>query len=227
MSVPRPRSRTRSWLSAAAAASTAVLGLAWAGTAQATTADPTTVEPAGAAFEASLAGSAVFITGSVVITCETSSTSPGGGNNLVPDAPDNHNPGGPVSGPINAPEFTNCSTNIIFVRATVDVVDPVWEMTMQHGAPSVGTMVIPAGGIVVTTRGLASCTATVSPNADVPIAGTWTNGDPVSTLDFDTTAPTVVQGGFGCPTNVTEAEFTATYEVTNADTPSDPITVTG
>ncbi|MEV2278582.1 hypothetical protein AB0I72_23650 [Nocardiopsis sp. NPDC049922] len=227
MSVPRPRSRTRSCLTAAAAASAAVLGLAWAGAAQAATADPTTVEPAGAAFEASLSGSAVFTAGSVVITCDTSSTSPGGGNNLVPDAPDNHNPAGPVSGPINAPEFTDCSTNIIFVNATVDVVDPVWEMTMQHGSPSVGTMVVPAGGIVVTTSGLASCTATVSPDADAPVAGTWTNGDPVSTLEFDTATPTVVEGGFGCPTGVTESGFTATYEVTNADSPSEPITVTG
>ncbi|WP_116247624.1 hypothetical protein [Nocardiopsis sp. FIRDI 009] len=227
MSVARPRSRTRSCLAASAAASAGILCLSWGGTALAAQAASTTVEPAGAAFEASLSGSAVFTAGNVVITCDTSSTSPGGGNNLVPDAPDNHNPAGAVSGPINSPDFTDCSTNITWVSATVDVIDPVWQMSMQHGSPSVGTMVIPAGGIVVTTSGLASCTATVSPNADVGVSGTWTNGDPVSTLEFDTTVPTVVEGGFGCPTEVTESGFTATYEVTNADDPTAPITVTG
>ncbi|WP_026122413.1 hypothetical protein [Nocardiopsis halotolerans] len=223
MSVPRPMSPARALLTAAAAG---VLALSWGGSAAAQQGS-TTVTPAGAAFEASLSGSATFTAGSVVVTCDTSSTSPGNGNNLVPEAPDNHNPSGAVSGPINAPNFTDCSTNVPLVYATVSVADPVWQMSMQHGSPTTATLVIPAGGIVVTTSGLSSCTATVSPNASVGIDGTWTNGDPASTLAFDTAAPVEVTGGFGCPTSATEAPFNAVYEVTNVDDPSSPITVTG
>ncbi|MEE2041303.1 hypothetical protein Q8791_29165 [Nocardiopsis sp. CT-R113] len=231
MSVPRPRSRPLSVPShartAVAVAAAGVLALSWGGGALAAQQVATTVDPAGAAFEAVLDGTATFTAGTVVVTCQVSSTSPGGGNNLVPAAPDNHNPNGAVSGPINSPDFGNCSTNVPLVSATVAVADPVWEMTMQFGAPSVGTMVVPAGGIVVTTSGLASCTATVSPNAPAAVGGTWTNGSPASTLAFDTSAPVVVVGGFGCPTSATTSDFTATYEVTNADDPTAPITVSG
>ncbi|CAL9490835.1 hypothetical protein SUDANB121_03249 [Nocardiopsis dassonvillei] len=222
MSVPRPRSRTYSFLALAGAAL-----LLPGGTALAAQAGPTTVEPAGAAFSATLSGSATFTAGSVVVTCDVSAADPGGGNNLVPAAPGNHNPDGAVSGPINAPTFEDCSTNLLFVDATVTVADPVWEMSMQSGSPAVGTMTVPAGGIVVTTSGLASCTATVSPGGPVGVEGTWTNGAPASTLAFATSAPVVVEGGFGCPVNATESDFTATYLVTNADDPSAPITVTG
>ncbi|XKK41686.1 hypothetical protein HFP72_16235 [Nocardiopsis sp. ARC36] len=229
MSVPRPRSRPFPARSRTAVAVTAagVLALSWSGGALAAQQASTTVDPAGAAFEAVLDGTATFTAGTVVVTCQVSSTSPGGGNNLVPAAPGNHNPNGAVSGPINSPDFGSCSTNVPLVSATVAVADPVWEMTMQFGAPSVGTMVVPAGGIVVTTRGLASCTATVSPDAPVPVGGTWTNGNPASTLAFDTTAPVEVEGGFGCPTSATTSDFTATYLVTNADDPAAPITVSG
>ncbi|PDP87491.1 hypothetical protein CQJ94_10540 [Glycomyces fuscus] len=223
MSVPRPISPARALLATAAAG---VLALSWGGSASAQQGS-TTVTPAGAAFEASLSGSATFTAGSVVVTCNASSTSPGNGNNLVPGAPGNHNPDGAVSSTINAPSFTNCSTNVPFVSATVTVNDPAWEMTMQYGSPTVGTMVVPAGGIVVTTSGLSSCTATVSPNASAAIEGTWTNGTAASTLAFDTAAPVRVTGGFGCPTSATEAPFRAVYEVTNTDDPSSPITVTG
>lgn len=224
MSVPQPRSRNRSFLAVAAAG---VLALSWGGSALAAQQGPTTLEPAGDAFEAVLDGTAEFDAGNVVVTCQVSATSPGNGNNLVPAAPDNHNSAGAVSGPINSPTFENCSTNVPLVNATVTVNDPVWEISVQHGAPSTGTMLIPAGGIVVTTSGLASCTATVSPDAPVAVTGDWTNGDPASTLAFDTKAPAVVEGGFGCPTDAEESSFKATYLVTNTDNPSTPITVSG
>lgn len=223
MSVPRPRSRNSSVLAVCAAGA---LALAWGGSALAAQQGPTTVEPAGASFEAALTGTATFDAGGTLVTCGVSVSAPGDGNNLVPEAPDNHNPDGAVSGAINAPTFEDCDTNMPLVNATVTVNDPVWQMSMLAGGPSTGSMTVPAGGIVVTTSGLASCTATVSPDADVAIAGTWTNGDPASTLAFDTTAPVVVEGGLGCP-DTDEAGFTATYEVTNADDPSAPITVTG
>ncbi|QVJ01601.1 hypothetical protein KGD82_27545 [Nocardiopsis eucommiae] len=223
MSVPRPRSRTRSCLAVAAVAA---LVLSWGGPALAEQQGPTTVEPAGAAFTAELVGSAVFTAGDVTITCDVSATAPGNGNNLVPDAPDNHDPDGAVGGPINAPNFTDCTTDVVLVNATVTVNDPVWQMTMQHGSPSLATMIVPAAGIVVNTSGLATCTATVSPDADAPIEGEWTNGDPASTLAFDTTTAVDVEGGFGCP-SVSEAGFTAAYAVTNADDPASPITVSG
>lgn len=223
MSVPQPRSRSSIAL---AACSAGVLALAWGAPAFAAQQGPTTVEPAGAAFEAALTGSATFDAGGTVITCSVSVSSPEEGTNLVPEAPDNTDPDGPVSGTISAPGFEDCETNMPLVDAEVTVADPTWEMAMQFGEPSTGTMLVPAGGIVVTTSGLASCTATVSPDADVAIGGTWTNGDPVSTLDFDTTAPVVVEGDAVCPGG-DEAVFTATYEVTNVDDPATPITVNG
>lgn len=223
MSVLRPRSRSSVVLAACA---TGALALAWGGSALAAQQGPTTVEPAGAAFQATMVGSATFDAGGTLITCDVSVTAPGDGNNLVPESPDNHNPAGPVSGPINAPTFDDCGTNVPLVNAQVTVADPVWEMEMFAGEPSTGSMVVPAAGIVVSTSGLASCTATVSPDSEVTISGTWTNGDPASTLAFDTTAPVLVEGGFGCP-DTDEAEFAATYEVTNVDDPTAPITVTG
>lgn len=223
MSVPRPMTPARALLATSVAG---VLALAWGGSAAAQQ-GPTTVEPAGAGFEAALSDGATFTAGGVVITCETSSTSPGDGNNVVPAAPDNHNPDGAVSVSINAPSFTDCSTNVPAVDAEVTVNDPVWEMTMQQGSPAVATMVIPAGGVVVNTSGLASCTATVGPDGPAAVEGTWTNGDPASTLSFDTAVPVSVTGGIGCPTDATEAPFSADYEVANTDDPSSPITVTG
>lgn len=223
MSVPQPRSRNSIAL---AACSAGVLALAWGAPAFAAQEGPTTVEPAGSAFEAAMTGSASFDAGGTIITCSVSVSSPEDGTNLVPEAPDNHNPAGPVTGTIAAPGFDDCETNMPLVEAEVTVADPTWEMAMQHGEPSTGTMLVPAGGIVVTTSGLASCTATVSPDADVAIGGTWTNGDAASTLDFDTVAPVVMEGDAVCPSG-DEAAFTATYEVTNVDDPTTPITVTG
>ncbi|MBE3002373.1 hypothetical protein IDM40_27285 [Nocardiopsis sp. HNM0947] len=216
-----PRSATRSALALAGAG---VLVLAWGGSAVAAQQGSTTVEPAGAAFSATLDGEATFETGPITVTCAVSASDPGDGNNLVPDEPDNHNPEGAVGGPINAPNFDDCEADVPLVDVEVEVADAVWDMSMQDGESAVGTMHVPAAGIVVTTSGVASCTATVSPDADVDIEGTWTNGDPVSSLAFDTTAPIEVEGGVGCPDD-TEAGFTAAYEVENADDADTPITV--
>ncbi|WP_017609482.1 hypothetical protein [Nocardiopsis xinjiangensis] len=216
-----PRSVTRPVLALAGAG---VLALAWGGSAVAAQQGSTTVEPAGAAFSASLEGEAVFEAGPMTVTCTVSETGPGDGNNLVPEEPDNHNPEGAVGGPINAPGFEDCETDVPLVDVEVDVADAVWDMSMQHGETSVGTMHVPAAGIVVTTSGLSSCTATVSPDAPVGIEGTWANGDTASTLAFDTTAPVEIEGGIACPDD-SEAGFAASYTVVNADAPDTPITV--
>ncbi|WP_026118467.1 hypothetical protein [Nocardiopsis salina] len=216
-----PRSVTRSALALTGAG---VLALAWGGSAVASQQESTTVEPAGAAFSATLDGEATFETGPMTVTCAVSVSEPGDGNNLVPDEPDNHNPEGAVGGPINAPNFDDCDTDVPLVDVEVEVADAVWDMSMQNDESAVGTMHVPAAGIVVTTSGVASCTATVSPDADVDIEGAWSNGEPVSSLDFDTTAPIEVEGGTGCPDDE-EAGFTAAYDVENADDADTPITV--
>lgn len=215
-----PRSVTRPVLALAGAGA---LVLAWGGPANAQQ-ESTTVEPAGAAFSVSLDGEATFEAGPMTVTCTVSDSAPGNGNNLVPDDPDNHNPEGAVTGSINAPGFDECESDVPLVDVEVDVADAVWDMSMQNGETTVGTMHVPAAGIVVNTSGLASCTATVSPDAPVGIQGTWTNGDTVSALGFDTTAPIELEGDPACSDD-DEAGFTATYEVTNTDDPETPITV--
>ncbi|GHD32796.1 hypothetical protein GCM10007147_36770 [Nocardiopsis kunsanensis] len=215
-----PRSAARPVLALAGAGA---LLLTWGGPAHAQQ-ESTTVEPAGAAFSVSLAGEATFEAGPMTVTCTVSDSAPGDGNNLVPDEPDNHNPEGAVTGSINAPGFDDCESDLPLVDVEVDVTDAVWDMSMQHGATTVGTMHVPAAGIVVNTSGLASCTATVSPDAPVGIQGTWTNGGTVSTLGFDTTAPIELEGDTACSDD-DEAVFEATYEVTNTDDPGTPITV--
>ncbi|GAA3762905.1 hypothetical protein HDA32_005892 [Spinactinospora alkalitolerans] len=194
-------------------------------------AGPTTVEPAGAYFAATMTGSATFTTGGVTVTCAVSESAPtqpvgADGNNRIPQAPDNSNPEGAVGSTINPPSFDDCTTNMPLVNAEVST-SGAWGIGMQHGAPTTGTLTIPAGGITVTTSGLASCDVTVAPGGPAEATGEWANGAP-STLAFSgVTTPVEVEGGFGCPTSATEGTFSATYEVGNVSDPTTPVTITG
>ncbi|MFV2197803.1 hypothetical protein [Nocardiopsis sp. LOL_012] len=212
MSFPRPLTRTLPVCLAA-------VGLALATAVPAHAAGSTTVTPAGDEFSAALDGTATFTAGSITVTCDTSDA---GG--FVPSAPANANASGPVTGTISAPTFTDCDTNVPLVSAVVTTPDEDWDIVMQHGSPSTGTLVIPTAGVVVQTSGLASCTATVHPDGAAGVEGTWTNGGTESVLAFDTTVDVELEGGFGCPSG-DSADFTATYDVANVTTPASPITV--
>nr|WP_067975525.1 hypothetical protein [Nocardiopsis trehalosi] len=191
-------------------------------------ADPTTVSPAGAYFAATLSGSATFSVGGVTVTCNASTTAPtnpvgSNANNQVPAA--NTNPDGTVSGPINPPSFTNCTTSLPLVNATVTT-SGAWTIQAQGGASPTASLVLPQAGLVVRTSGLASCTATAAPNGPAAVTGDWTNGSPAELAFVSEATPVSVVGGFGCPTSATSSNFTATYDVANVSDPSTPISIT-
>ncbi|MET9294211.1 hypothetical protein [Streptomyces sp. NPDC003077] len=223
-----PASRTRALLAtgtgvlAIAALSLAVPGSATAAQpAPAPAAGSTTVAPAGHSYEATLVSGtkATFKAGPVTVTCSVSKAS-----GKVPAAPDNHNPDGAVSNGISSPTYTNCSTSMPGVSATVDTTGSPWTVAMQNGAPTTGSLSFGPGGFVVKTSGLASCTVTASPST---ATGTWTNGAP-STLKFtNVSVPVKVVGGFGCPTSATTSTFNATYQVVDTTDPASQITVGG
>jgi hypothetical protein len=189
-------------------------------------ASSTTATPAGHAFTASLAGgTASFTVGSVSVDCDTSSTT-----GAVPEEPANTNPDGPVSGPISAPTFTDssgpCPTNVVFTTATT-VTSGEWTISLQYDpAGSTGSLVVPQGGAVATTSGLASCVITVAPDGPATVTGAWVPGTPPQ-LDFSAgvTVPISVTGGFGCPTAATTAVFSARYQVVDTTDPTQAITV--
>ncbi|MCB5165132.1 hypothetical protein LG634_09855 [Streptomyces bambusae] len=220
----RPRPRTRTSLAVAAAVlglgGLTVGGLAGSAAAQGPLAGSTTVTPAGHAFKAALTGKATLKSGSVTVTCSVSTAT-----GLVPAAPGNHNPAGPVSNTMAAPTFSSCTTSMPGVSATVST-SGTWAVSMQNGAPVAATMTVPTGGLVVRTSGLASCTVTAAPTAPAAATGTWTNGAPSSLAFSGAAVPVKVVGGFGCPTSATSSSFSATYLVTDTTDAAQQITVT-
>lgn len=224
--LPRP---TRHALTAATGLAAAVgLALTPAGPAAAqpapdapAAAGSTTVTPAGHGFAATLSGKATFSAGSVTVTCTVSTA---GGQ--VPAAPGNHNAAGPVTSSISAPTYGSCTTSMAGVSATVTT-SGNWGVAMQNGSPVTAGLTMPAGGFVLKTSGLASCTVTAAPGGPATVNGTWTNGAPSALTFTNTSVPVKVEGGFGCPTSATSSTFNATYHVTDTTDPASAITVTG
>ncbi|MFC4376659.1 hypothetical protein ACFO5K_21415 [Nocardia halotolerans] len=155
----------------------------------------------------------------MTVTCNTSNAT-----GAVPAAPGNTNASGPVSVPINAPTFSNCTTSMWGVGATITT-SGSWGISAQNGATVTGSLAIPTGGMVIKTSGFASCTAVVAPTGPASIDGSWTNGSPSKITLSNASAPIKVTGGFGCPTSATTGSVTATYTVNNTSNPSTPITV--
>ncbi|WP_175410030.1 hypothetical protein [Streptomyces sp. TRM64462] len=184
-----------------------------------TASGPTTVTPAGHGFSAALSGKATLKSGSVTVTCSVSSST-----GTVPAAPDNHNADGAVVSAISPPSFTSCTTSMPGVRATVTT-SGSWTVSMQYGSPVVASFTVPAGGLVVQTSGLASCTVTAAPTAPAVTSGTWANGAPSSLAFANAAVPIKVVGGFGCPTSATSSSFSATYVVSDTTDPAQQITV--
>ncbi|MFE6744081.1 hypothetical protein [Streptomyces tubercidicus] len=229
MTHPTRRTPRQRALRTAGTGIVAALGLALAVTSPATAqpagtpsaAAATTVSPAGHSFTATLSGKATFKAGSVTVTCTTSVSS-----GQVPAAPGNHNPAGPVSSSTTPATYGSCKTSIPGVSATVTTTG-TWGVAMQYGAPVTAGLTIPAGGFVLKTSGLASCTVTAAPTSAATVNGSWANGAP-STLTFtNASVPVKVVGGFGCPTSSTSSIFNAAYTVSDTTAPASQITVTG
>ncbi|MEW9518412.1 hypothetical protein [Streptomyces tubercidicus] len=228
MTHPTRRTPRQRALRTAGTGIVAALGLALAVTSPATaqpagtqSAASTTVSPAGHSFTATLSGKATFKAGSVTVTCTTSVSS-----GQVPAAPGNHNPAGPVSSSTTPATYGSCKTSMPGVSATVTTTG-TWGVAMQYGAPVTAGLTIPAGGFVLKTSGLASCTVTAAPTSAATVNGSWANGAP-STLTFtNASVPVKVVGGFGCPTSSTSSIFNAAYTVSDTTDPASQITVTG
>ncbi|GGT46324.1 hypothetical protein [Streptomyces purpureus] len=202
------------------AAGALTLGSASATAAPLPLAGPTTVTPAGHGFKATLTGKATLKAGSVTVTCTVSVAT-----GTVPAAPGNHNPAGPVSSPISAPTYSSCTSSMPGVTPTVTT-SGAWAVSMQHGSPITATMSVPAGGLKVTTSGLASCTVVAAPTGAASVPGTWVNGAPSSLTFTNASVPVKVTGGFGCPTSATTSTFNAVYNVADTTDPAQQITVT-
>ncbi|KMO95375.1 hypothetical protein [Streptomyces roseus] len=212
------RTRTALALGLAAAGALSVASVT-ATAAPAPLAGSTTVTPAGHSFKATLSGKATLKAGSVTVTC-TVSVSTG----TVPAAPGNQNASGPVSSPISPPTYSSCTSSMFGVTPTVTT-SGAWSVSMQNGSPITATMTVPAGGLVVQTSGLATCTVTAAPTAPANVAGSWTNGAPPSLTFTNASVPVTVTGGFGCPTSATSSVFNAVYKVTDTTDPAQQITV--
>ncbi|MEV4442454.1 hypothetical protein AB0K09_26275 [Streptomyces sp. NPDC049577] len=201
-------------------------GLALGGAGVAAEPGPTTVQPAGHSFAAVLNGSATFKAGSVTVTCKVSSSQPGNGNNVVPEAPGNSNPAGPVASPINAPTYSNCTASLPGVRVSV-VTSGNWQVSMQNGSPITASLTVPVGGLVLKTTGLATCTVTAAPTEAATFPAVFTNGAPSQITVTDAAVPVRSEGGFGCPTSAKTSLFNAVYDVTDQTDPASQITVGG
>lgn len=186
----------------------------------------TTVTPAGDAFQGALlkGKTASFSVGSQKLDCSSSSFTGG-----VLKAPNNVAKG-PVSLEISAPTFSDCPTGLVTASLTTNSDNGKWSLALQGDpAGTKATLTIPKAGLVVTTRGLATCTGTIAPDGPVTIPAQWTPGTATSApqLSFDSKAvPLKVTGGGLCPTSEKTGAFSGTYDITDTASPSAQIAVT-
>ena len=176
------------------------------------------VSPRGDAFTAT-STSVTFIVDPVIVTCTRSSTS-----GRVPAAG--------VCGPITAPTFSGCTTNLN-TSGTV-VATGAWTLCVANtGGHPTGTLTVPRRGVSASVTIFGStCTATAAPDRPENVTGRFLNGrsamptaNPPSTVVFTGVSVPISPGGSaGCPMNTT-ATFTATYTVKDTTHSSAAITV--
>ncbi|RNL82535.1 hypothetical protein [Halostreptopolyspora alba] len=198
----------------------------------------TTIEPAGHYLGATQDGAGTFEVDGSEISCDTSESLRGDGDpeeiNQIPEAPDNHNSDGPVSGVLSAPVFEDCEVvGVPLTSADITTTPGTWDIEATHGDPSTITLFIPPAGepgsLTVNVSGLSSCEIEVNPG-DEPAAltGTWQGGDP-GQLVFDTASVPVevTESNFGCPDGGEhDGTFDSTYNITNETDPNQPVTIT-
>ncbi|MFI1916248.1 hypothetical protein [Nocardia sp. NPDC020380] len=178
----------------------------------------TTVSPAGAAVTATNQGPVTATVGIVTASCDNVTAT-----GSVPAAPNNQNSNGPVSVSIGSPAVSGCSGSIPGTTATAST-SGNWAVSVQNGSSIAGNLMIPQGGLTITTSGLANCVAVVAPDGPVSVTGTFTNGSPSTVSASNVTVPVSITGGGLCPTNTT-ATVSAVFALTNATDPTQPITV--
>ncbi|MFG2999046.1 hypothetical protein [Streptomyces sp. NPDC048340] len=92
-----------------------------------------------------------------------------------------------------------------------------WRLQLRYSAAgTTGRLSIPAGGFVLRTSGLLSCTATAAPGSAASLPARWSAGTGASAPLLGLTAapvPIKLEGGFFCPTSITSAAISATYAV--------------
>ncbi|QIS12157.1 hypothetical protein [Nocardia arthritidis] len=143
-------------------------------------------------------------------------------------APDNQNPDGPVTVSLGTPNFTKCLTDPSGGTATITSTAD-WALVLRNGSPITADLVIPKGGVIVTTSGSANCTTVFAPDESASVPGTYTNGvaGPITTFSSFTVndyVPIRTTGDATCPTDTIE-RFSATFYVNDATDPGKPIIV--
>jgi hypothetical protein len=178
------------------------------------------VSPRGDAFTAT-STSAKFTVGPVTVTCTSSSTS-----GTVPATG--------TCGPITAPTFSGCSTNVSTAANATVLASGAWTLCVANNAGTpTATLTIPQRGVSASVSIFNStCTATAAPDGPANVTGLFTNGTPAtpmanppSEVAFTSASVPISAGGSaGCPTDSTSL-FTASYTVEDTTNPAAAITV--
>ncbi|WP_141692009.1 hypothetical protein [Nocardia brasiliensis] len=186
----------------------------------------TTVSPAGAGVTTANMGPVVFGSGASAVDCYTGTTSGG----AVPAAPNNQNASGPVTVSLGTLTVSRCNPGepdrIVEVTTT-----GTWTMVAQNGSPIAADLVIPQGGLTITTRGTVNCTTVYAPDEPATVAGTYTNSAEIGglkslpTVTVRDMAPNRTTGDASCPPGNSWGRVSATFIVNNPTDPGRMITV--
>ncbi|MFJ3876731.1 hypothetical protein ACIPW5_04650 [Streptomyces sp. NPDC090077] len=182
----------------------------------------TSLAPAGHRFDAVAGQPVTFDAGPISVTCARSSST----GNTLPAGSAATNPSGPVSLRIEPPVFQDCTTDAPGLRVSVETNEDhgPWELRLQYAASgTTGRLTMPAGGFVLRTSGLLSCTATAAPGAAASLPARW---DPEAPALGLTAAPVPIrlEGGFFCPSSIASAAISAAYTVRDTTDPARRIT---
>ncbi|MBF6059847.1 hypothetical protein IU500_00995 [Nocardia terpenica] len=179
----------------------------------------TTVTPAGAAILAVNRGPVTFTADQWTITCTFSRA---GGS--VPETPGNHNDNGPVALGFGSFSGEDCSTNQPDITSVEWFDNGDWTLAVQNGSPIAATLTIPQNGLLISTKG-ARCYIELAPDGPASVPGTLTSANPTTvTFDHASVPVTTSTRNPGCPA-ATSGMLSATYELTNSLSPSQPITI--
>ncbi|WP_146251369.1 hypothetical protein [Nocardia tenerifensis] len=186
----------------------------------------TTVSPAGASVATANMGPVSFGSGVSAVDCYTGTTSGGS----VPAAPGNKNVSGPVSVSLGPWTLSKCdigeSDRTIKVTTT-----GTWVVVAQNGSPIAADLVIPQGGLTITTSGAVNCTTVYAPDGPATVAGTYTNSvdngglKSLPTMTVRDLVPSRTTGDTSCSTGNSWDRVSATLILNNPAEPGNMITV--
>ncbi|WP_405163182.1 hypothetical protein OG203_44140 [Nocardia sp. NBC_01499] len=186
----------------------------------------TTVSPAGAGVATANYNAVVFGTGAATVNCYTGTTSGGS----VPPAPNNKNSSGPVTVSLGPLTLGRCSTDQSGRTVKVTTTGN-WGIAAQNGSPIAAGLVIPQGGLTITTSGSVNCTTVYAPDGPVTVPGTYTNSvdngglKSLPSMTVLDEVPNRTTGDASCPTGDSWDRVSATFLVNNPADPGHMITV--